>query len=144
MDRSHHGMYGAGNANLDRDHEILLDLIEQMRRPNIDSVAVATVLLEMRAYTDAHFEHEEELMDRYGYPDAAAHKAAHQQFAHQLDALLNACSLPSRPMQGIGEIVEDWLQIHICGVDARFGEYLKQFAVAPCAADAGVFADSAG
>jgi hemerythrin len=54
-------IYGAGHANLDRDHEVLLQIVGELKNLPADSPRLERIGAELLAYLDAHFEDEERL-----------------------------------------------------------------------------------
>lgn len=101
-----------------------------------------SICTELLAYTAAHFEHEEQLMERYHYPGTLAHKQAHQTFRTQLDELVSACGGASvRPLPLVNA-VEAWIHTHMLDLDACLAEFLNQCDVEACHGDIGVFSDS--
>ena len=54
-------IYGAGHANLDRDHDVLLRIASELRDLTTDPPRLERIGRELLAYMDAHFEDEERL-----------------------------------------------------------------------------------
>jgi hemerythrin len=143
MKRSASSVYGAGSghANLDRDHDILFDILNRANLGFHDNPGGSECIsVELLAYTDSHFEHEEQLMDLYHYPLASAHKQAHDQFRVQLKGLVGACDGSESDLQPLILTLENWFERHIREVDARFAEFLSNRSVDTCSADSGFFA----
>jgi hemerythrin-like metal-binding protein len=136
-------VYGAGNANLDRDHSILLQLVDELKEGRIDPVVMADTGRRLLAYLDAHFEHEEELMDRFHYPDAAAHKEAHSRFRADAVSLISLYANSEADGKAILRSLRRWVETHVCDVDARLGCFLREHGVEKCGEDTGIF-DEAG
>jgi hemerythrin-like metal-binding protein len=84
-------------------------------------------MLQLRAYLDAHFEHEEALMDRFQYEAATTHKACHEVFRKQADDLAAAieADLPIAISASIAAL-EEWIDVHVCDVDRKLADYLKK------------------
>lgn len=141
--RTTSGVHGSGHANLDRDHEILYEIVQRLKQ-GLKGEAEDRELIgsELLAYTDAHFEHEEELMDRHRFPGAPAHKLAHQKFRTQLEGMVRTCAAPDAPLEPLVLAIENWFEIHIREVDARFAEFLMSKNVETCPNDEGIFSDS--
>lgn len=137
------GVYGSGHANLDRDHEILYEIVNRLKQ-GLNGEAENRELIgsELLAYTDAHFENEEELMDRHGFPGAPAHKQSHQKFRSQLEAMVRTCAMPDTPLEPLVLAIETWFDSHIRESDARFAEFLMSKNVETCLEDQGIFSDS--
>lgn len=140
-------VYGSGHASLDRDHDLLF-LILRSLKPAIDigsDVGADTRELfgvELLAYAEAHFEHEEQLMERYRYPGTAAHQEEHQRFRKQAYALVRACVTPNALLGPLVAAVEDWIETHMREADARFAEFLNSRNVERCGGDSGIFSDA--
>lgn len=120
--------YGAGYEELDHDHALLIDILKQFKAStNAPPSRLNDLMLELRAYLDAHFEHEETLMDRFQYPEAAAHRACHAVFRKQAEDLADAIEAdrPTAISTSIAAL-EEWINVHVCDVDRRLAEFLKK------------------
>lgn len=144
MKQASTGVYGCpGHPNLDRDHDILFTILDKLKLGlHVAADSRASISAELRAYADAHFEHEEQLMERYRYPATSAHKEAHQQFRVQLEALVGACALPDAALQPLVAAIEGWIDSHLRDADARLADFLRTFNVERCDPDIGLFDDS--
>ncbi len=84
------------------------------------------VLSNVAAYTREHFATEEELMQRTGFQELAAHKAAHDAFVRRVQEF-------QRQHQAgeVGITVElvtalgDWVRHHVLGMDRAYGPHLQ-------------------
>ncbi len=73
--------FKTGDREIDHEHWGLFALIHDLagkQAGGADDASIASTIEALVAYVDVHFEHEERLMQRLGYPDFAAHKKAHQ------------------------------------------------------------------
>jgi hemerythrin len=78
-------------------------------------------------YTRTHFATEETYFDRYGYPEAAAHKAQHRKFVEHVEDFKRGFDegrlfLSLEVMDFLGE----WLLEHIQGTDKAYGPFLNE------------------
>jgi len=117
----------------DNEHKTIFDLANALN----DAVAggnrasVGEKLDALIAFVAKHFQTEEDLFAAHGYPDAAAHKAKH-------DELVKTClDVQKKFHNGELEItgdtvifVKDWLYEHIPNVDKRYGSFLNEKGVA--------------
>ena len=117
----------------DNEHKTIFDLANALN----DAVAggnrasVGEKLDALIAFVAKHFQTEEDLFAAHGYPDAAAHKAKH-------DELVKTClDVQKKFHNGELEItgdtvifVKDWLYEHIPNVDKRYGPFLNEKGVA--------------
>lgn len=114
-----------GNPEIDHQHQELARMLNELNdavRANDPPEAIARLFDEMMAYTEMHFAVEEQLMDKFGYPDKDAHKAEHKR-------LLDEASYLKDTLARGGELrvlqsVKDWLLAHTINVDKPFVEYL--------------------
>jgi hemerythrin len=120
--------YGTGYEELDRDHALLVDILRRLKAStNAPPSKLNDLMLELRAYLDAHFEHEEILMDRFQYADAAGHKASHEVFRRKADDLADAIEADCpRSISTSITALEEWIDVHVADVDRRLAEYLKK------------------
>jgi hemerythrin len=142
MDAVYKPIYDSGHPKLDRDHEILVDLLRELKARDFDSANVELMGMELLAYLDAHFEHEEQLMDLYGYPGTPEHRDAHNRFRSQAEGLARDCALPDATVQPLVAAIERWLESHMQGEDARFAEFLGERGAEACEDETGVFSAS--
>jgi hemerythrin len=81
-------------------------------------------------------------MDRYGYPATADHKAAHRQGAQDAELLVRLLVAPGFQIRTLAQPLQDWIETHMCGADARLAEFLNRQHVEPCVPDTGVFGEA--
>ena len=120
--------YGAGYEALDHDHDLLIDILRQLKAStNAAPSRLNDLMLQLRSYLDAHFEHEESLMDRFHYADAANHQASHEVFRKRADDLADAiqADCPLAIATSISAL-ESWIDVHVCDVDRKLAEFLKK------------------
>lgn len=79
-------------------------------------------------YFVVHFEAEERAMDRYGYPDAAAHLAEHTRFIEDIERLEKEAAegVSTALVVKTRSKVSDWLVEHIGRVDRKLAEFLRK------------------
>ncbi|MEI8395501.1 MAG: bacteriohemerythrin [Rhodospirillaceae bacterium] len=112
-----------GHPVIDRDHRILLGLINQIavKQNADDPLAVRFVLDGLVSYTFDHFEREEILMKESGYPDIERHKGIHeamfseiQRFISNLDE--SKCDIST----DLASFLKGWLTTHIMQTDREY------------------------
>ncbi|OGR35092.1 MAG: hypothetical protein A2051_13585 [Desulfovibrionales bacterium GWA2_65_9] len=114
---------------IDEQHKVLVGLVNElhaaMRAHKSDTVLVG-VVQRLKEYTVKHFGQEEEYFDRYGYPDTAAHKAAHAKLVQQvLDFEAGLKSGKAKVTMEIMRFLKDWLVGHIQGTDKKYSAFLN-------------------
>jgi hemerythrin-like metal-binding protein len=117
---------------MDNQHQRLFLMVRQLD----DSIAkgqgtftVHPMWLELRAYAEYHFAHEERLMEHAHYPERARHHELHRALAANLEQLQRdyetaklAVGVRSR------DLIVRWLLEHICIEDRKLGSYLNSMA----------------
>ena len=123
---------------LDDDHKKLIGMLTVLLEDGVasknrdDLVQLLNGLLE---YTSVHFAREEDLMDRQGYPDLDAHKAAHRYFVDEVRKLSREYDESNTMMLRIDLILllKEWLIEHIQSVDMRYKPFMTDSAGAATA-----------
>lgn len=114
---------------LDGDHRRLLDLFNALLRTGVSKKSkddLSALLKDLQDYVDVHFTREEQYMDRYGFPDAAAHKAAHRYFIDELAKLQQDFEGSDVMMLRIDLILllKEWFIEHIQSTDMQYKPYM--------------------
>ena len=81
----------------------------------------------LEAYTITHFNEEEKLMQRVGFPDIARHREKHRVFAGEVGKLkerLKSEGPTPTLVTTITTFVTNWLLDHICNTDRAIGRYV--------------------
>ena len=121
-----------GVEAIDAQHAELfrrLDRLFQAARAGLGTAEVTRLVDFLRGYVVEHFAAEEALMSQLGYPEADSHRAEHQGFLAQLDAMQaeqrreGATAFLVIRVQG--ELVR-WLRHHIYRTDRRLGAFARR------------------
>ncbi len=125
--------YRLGCRLLDRDHEVLLRIMDRLQdavdcreRRSINGIMVA-----LDAYFDAHLENEEELMRTWEYPHTAEHKLEHDGIRAQMRGMIDAIRAGQTEMAetALG-LLGEWICHHIAGTDRPLALFLNRRGVA--------------
>lgn len=120
--------FSVGIEEFDRDHRILLDLINQFH----DAYAMGKgvqfmepVFQTLIEYTQTHFRHEEELMDRHRFPEADNHRTAHRALADEVTGLHGRYMSERNPALCIEMLafLNNWLRFHILETDMAYKDF---------------------
>ncbi len=116
-----------GVPSLDAEHKQLVALVNRLHDAMINGsgkAALHGVLQELVQYTQTHFKHEEELMSRTAYPQAAVHKLQHDQLTKKV------LDLQNQVQQGkvsitieVMNFLKSWLQDHILKMDKAYTQH---------------------
>lgn len=115
---------------IDEDHKKLIGLINTLQTavmyPSGENYE-RQALKEVVDYTIYHFKREEELMEKYGYPDYEAHKKTHQAMIEKVNDFMD---LYERNSEGaicdLTRYLKTWLIKHIAGTDQQYSSFLKE------------------
>jgi hemerythrin-like metal-binding protein len=119
---------------IDDQHRQLVHLINRLFRAmqtGSGRQETAAVLNELVEYTVYHFNAEEELFSRHGYPEEIPHKNAHKQLVAQVLAFQQKFkSGDSELDMELLQFLKDWLVQHIMKTDKRYAGFLRGKGVA--------------
>lgn len=125
--------YGVGNAMLDSDHRILINLLNQLHDATETGQSrdvVGSVINVLAEYTEHHFRREEGLMAAAGYPGLAAHQAAHHMLEEKVRAIRDRWNGGDRSVldEEVLAFLKKWLTEHILGADKSYQPWIEGIA----------------
>ena len=120
-----------GNAMIDEQHRELIEKINQLVQSceqGREKVKAIKMLHYLADYTDFHFQEEENLQERAGYPGLDEHRQKHEEFRKavvELFEMLEEEEGPSdRFVEAVHRNVTEWLYGHIKGYDVSVASYM--------------------
>ncbi len=123
-----------GIEEIDNDHKMLFDLIEQFHEAYISakgSVALEAVFTTLMEYTGYHFKREEELLKNKGYPKLADHHQSHEDLKTALQVLYQRFLKDERLGQEkdleleLLAFMKNWLDFHIIEEDMEYRDFIQ-------------------
>jgi hemerythrin-like metal-binding protein len=126
-----------GIVEFDDDHKKLIDLINALWEANQTQgggAVVKRVLGELAEYVRIHFEREETLFARWGYPGAAGHGESHRRLTATVSELGAKNVGGARLGDEVFDFLRDWLIKHILGEDMIYASYFRALGVTSVAA----------
>lgn len=121
-----------GNELIDNQHKELIDRIAKFVSAcelGESKVKAIKMLDYMDEYTNFHFNAEEELQKKEGYPELSIHQKKHEEFKNTVKTLYELLDEKEGPDQEFVEIVKknvvEWLLVHIKGADRSVAEYIQ-------------------
>lgn len=128
--------YEIGIATFDDEHHALVgvinDLYTALREKRGDEV-LNSLLQHLVEYTQKHFEHEEENMDKFQFPAAEEHKHAHALLKQRIvDFQQQLSSGKTGISKEIMGFLREWLLDHIVEIDKDFARFLLDKSVYDC------------
>ncbi len=119
-----------GFNEIDEDHHKLVGIFNILNHAVKEGASpeyLAATLEELINCTVWHFSHEERLMLKHGYPEAAEHKTEHRELIDSAKDLQRDILQSQQPMVDDQiQFLERWLTEHILTADMRLGTYLSQ------------------
>jgi len=120
-----------GIDSIDSQHRKLVDLINRTfvtMRDGGDDAAIRQVVGELVDYARGHFAHEEQLMQRHGYPKLDEHQRIHQDFMNQVDRFKTKMETGQRLQPAeVFNFLKRWLIEHIKREDRDgYGPFLSR------------------
>lgn len=117
-----------GVGEIDEQHQWLVNLTNQLHAHMSETGAlnadlISDCLSQLIDYTMNHFIAEEELFNRLGYPDSAAHIEQHNKFCKQVMELLERHDSGESVGSEAVELLKNWLINHITKVDKAYVDY---------------------
>lgn len=123
--------YSVNISHLDGHHKRLFGLVntlhDAMKQKETRDV-LGKVFSELLDYTVYHFRAEEELFEKYAYPDYQSHKNEHEDLTKQaleLKSKFDADKFRITLTMETMEFLRDWLNNHIRVVDKKYGPFLN-------------------
>lgn len=118
-----------GIEEIDEDHQRLIKCLDDLftacfagQGPSV----LKGILGRLMQYTREHFSHEEDVMQKMGYPGLENHRAEHAALVTELDDIIeqyeitNSHELSNKTLQ----FLEDWLTHHILIEDKKIGKFI--------------------
>ncbi|MFA7430126.1 MAG: bacteriohemerythrin [Rhodospirillaceae bacterium] len=135
-----------GISIIDRDHKVLVDLLNQVAAvigDNEERAILGSVLNSLSEYTHYHFSREEKLQEVAGYPGLEAHRRRHVVLSSQVDDIRSRYRDEPESVQGdeVRAFLRTWLVEHILKEDMNYRAICAAHPQAVVAAEAIRFGD---
>ncbi len=127
--------YLIGNLTIDTEHKELFRLINSFHdrwQVACDHREIASLLSQLVAYAEMHFQHEEAIMAEKEYPRLEDHQRIHEAMFEKIFQLRQALEKQDThlEMETI-KFVKNWLVEHIVQSDYLFRDHLRRNKVDP-------------
>jgi hemerythrin len=114
---------------VDCEPKKLIHIINDLKdadQSGVNSEIVKSTLQKLLYYVRSYFAIEEQLMNRYCYPNQAAHLLEHDQITKRLNLYNEQERLgESITSSELIEFLDNWMDHHILIMDKQLGEYLS-------------------
>jgi hemerythrin len=120
--------YSVGSADLDRQHQQLIAIINRLHdsmRTGAAHALVIRIVDDLVGYTQQHFAYEEKLIAAAGYPGVAEHARKHRAMMAQVEVFADRVKLAraTLPLQ-LMDFLKSWLTQHILSTDMDYSRCL--------------------
>lgn len=121
--------FETGHAKIDGQHRALTEAINNLHaamKQGKGKDELGSILAILKNDTVEHFQMEEELMDRFGYPGVIEHKGIHGSLVSQVAELCLRFEEGRTPLtRPVMDFLVGWLVEHIQGEDVTLAQFLK-------------------
>jgi hemerythrin len=120
-----------GDPTIDDQHKQLINTLNALAtayRSGEGRLVVEKTMTFLVEYTIKHFDHEEVLQKKYGYPDYEKHRQIHEDFKRVAGGLLHELKVNGPTDVFISHIysaVSLWVVQHIKGEDIKMAAFIK-------------------
>lgn len=118
-----------GHEQIDCEHRSLVDTLNQLHaamKMGRGKAELEKVLTFLKDYTVGHFQAEEAMMGKHGYPGSQVHLAAHADMARHVSTLVADYQSGKTLLTGaVFDFLETWLVRHIMSEDRALGDFLQ-------------------
>jgi hemerythrin-like metal-binding protein len=116
-----------GNREVDEQHLKLFQLYNDLHAAiglRAGQEEVGRVLTALAIYVVAHFQMEEAIMARAGYPELATHRASHQIMRIQVENMVDQFKLRGMDPTALLQTLGQWLISHVLNEDKAMARFL--------------------
>jgi hemerythrin len=121
--------YEVGVPQIDAEHRSLFDLVNEFHETYMRGDSrkeIPVVLNRLITYAEAHFQHEEKLMEEIGYPQIERQRKEHADLVTSIFAINeNLATEPAHASRETVRFIKAWLLDHIVKDDMDIGDFLR-------------------
>jgi len=124
--------YNIGDADVDKQHRAIFDMFndfEAFIKEDRGEAYLEKYFPSLDIYAQAHFKHEEALMEKYQCPAARENKEAHHAFLAKITDFKKKYKSSRKDnralMVQVHGFIEAWIVEHIIGVDSQLKDCIK-------------------
>ncbi|MFO0753232.1 MAG: bacteriohemerythrin [Thermodesulfovibrionales bacterium] len=123
------GNYSVNVGMIDDQHKEIIRLVNEMHdalRQRKSREVLGRILSELADYAVKHFKVEEDLFQKYGYPEEAVHKEAHAALVNKVVELKRDFESGRASINtDVMNFLKDWLINHILRIDKRYSAFMN-------------------
>ncbi|ADG13897.1 hemerythrin-like metal-binding protein [Methanocaldococcus infernus ME] len=119
-----------GISTFDEEHKTLIETLNEVYSllENKESEKAKELLRNnIVEYASKHFKHEEEIMEKYNYPELENHKKIHNMFVNMIvNKMLPKIEKSDSEFRSVVSFLVGWLVMHIKNMDKKYGRWFKE------------------
>jgi len=119
-----------GIKTIDMQHQKFFTLLKELELYNSnrdDNLAIATIIDELKAYVQYHFDLEERMMTRSQFPEIEAHLKQHAFFIQKIDEFKFEFEYQSAALSDqMVSFLKKWFLVHIPTWDKDYVDFIKE------------------
>ncbi|MDC0336266.1 bacteriohemerythrin [Pseudodesulfovibrio sp.] len=123
--------FSVGIPSIDKQHKKLIGLIAKLQQSVLDGLGLEgllILLLELEEYTGYHFDYEERVLEKHGYPKdkLEAHIQEHEEITEIVSKHIAEFSQKKEMLDiKVLHFLMDWTDEHMTGTDMEYSDFLK-------------------
>ncbi len=125
--------YSVGVAAFDDEHKELVRLMNDLYQHVLDGTAgdapARQALEKLVSYTQEHFQHEEVVLRKYGYPQLEEHIRQHEHLRSEVGKYLASHKHADGLTLELSRFLLDWVLQHILKDDKQYRDFLNSHGV---------------
>jgi hemerythrin len=119
--------------SIDNQHKKLIEEINNFcngLKSKRSKEVLSDIIYQLSKYSIYHFQTEESLMKKYGFPGFKEHKAEHDKFIEKIQDLETRFKLGKLILTiEIANFLKDWLSNHVLNTDKEYTKFLNDCGV---------------
>lgn len=115
--------YGLGVAEMDREHQALIGLMNKLYAlcaAKAPTAELGRALQELARYTVKHFADEEAYMARIKFAEFDKHKSIHAELLRRVGEYVQRFESTGKLGPDFFSFLKLWLKAHICNIDTKY------------------------
>ena len=121
--------YSVGNVTIDTQHQKFISIINELYESFVDQTAsqkLERIIADLIDYSKYHFQTEEDLFEKYNYPDKEEHIAKHKEFTLKIEEFKRDFESGKTNLTfQLMNYLRNWLLVHLKYEDQQYAGFLK-------------------
>ena len=116
------------HGQIDDDHQKLLAIANRVldvEHPKWDAEDLRLAIQELYDYANHHFNREEDLMRKIGYPEVETHQEKHKSIISEMSHYLTISHHMNEILNNFRKLMNDWVITHIMEEDKKIRQFME-------------------